>query len=213
MLTLRPAGALVRALAWVVDFSIRIAVWLALGIGLVTSLQELGLGLFFISAFLLEWFYPVLFEQYAQGATPGKRLFGLIVVHDDGTPVQLSASVVRNLLRAADFLPAFYGLGIVCILYRRDFKRLGDLAAGTLVVYRSTAAKPLPLPAVPPHPPVVALRLDEQRALLEFAERSPRLTPARLQELAALLPQLGGSATPAGVEQLLGQARHLAGER
>lgn len=204
---------MVRCLAWVIDFAIRVVVWIVLAIVLVASLDDLGLGLFFISAFLLEWFYPVLFELYAQGATPGKRWLGLMVVHDDGTPIQWPAALVRNLLRAADFLPLFYGIGVVALLYRSDFKRLGDMAAGTLVVYQPIPAKPQPLPEVPAQPLAVALSLAEQRALLEFAERSPRLHANRLQELAALLPQLGGSATPAGVERLLGQARYLTGER
>ena len=58
-----------------------------------------------ILLFALEWLYPVVFELTPSGATPGKRVFGLRVVMDNGLPVTPAASMTRNLLRAADFLP------------------------------------------------------------------------------------------------------------
>ena len=56
---------------------------------------------------------PVAFEVWVAGATPGKRSLGLIVLHDDGTPVACAASFTRNLLRAVDFMPVLYGFGLV----------------------------------------------------------------------------------------------------
>ena len=76
------------------------------------ALGKFGWGLFLILWFALEWLYPTVFEVYFGGATPGKKSLGLIVLHDDGTPVQLAASFTRNLLRAVDFFPALYGMGL-----------------------------------------------------------------------------------------------------
>ena len=91
-------------------------------------------------SFFVEWLLPAAFEARWGGQTPGKRLFGIAVLNDDGTPVRWPAALTRNLLRAADFLPLLYGVGLMSILANRDFKRLGDLAAGTVVVYDSRAA-------------------------------------------------------------------------
>ena len=128
-LTLRLAGPVPRALAYAIDIAIRAAIYLALSMSL-PALVGGGTGLMLIAAFLLEWFYPVAFEVWWGGATPGKRAFGLAVLSDNGTPVTFGASVTRNLLRAVDFLPMLYAFGLVSMLVSRDFKRLGDLAAG-----------------------------------------------------------------------------------
>ncbi len=101
--------------------------------------------MYLIVAFLLEWLYPVAFELTRWGATPGKRALGLKVVMDNGLPVTPAASLTRNLLRVADFLPFLYGFATVCLLTRRDFKRLGDLAAATLVVYQPPEVRKLQL--------------------------------------------------------------------
>jgi uncharacterized RDD family membrane protein YckC len=135
-LGLRVAGPISRALAWIIDAFIRYSVLFALSTVL-ASLLSFGMGLFLILLFLLEWFYPVVFEV-VRGATPGKKAMGLLVVHDNGTPVGWSASMIRNLLRSVDFLPFFYCAGLISILLNSRFKRLGDLAAGTLVVYAAT---------------------------------------------------------------------------
>ena len=131
-LGLSVAGPVPRALALALDSLIRLGLYLLL-LPLL-SLSKLGAGLFLLGIFLVDWLYPVLFEVY-RGATPGKRAMGLAVVHDDGTPVGLAASLIRNLLRIIDFLPLFYGVGLVSCLVDRDFRRLGDLAAGTLVIH------------------------------------------------------------------------------
>ena len=137
--------------------------------------------------FALEWLYPTAFEVWFGGATPGKRSLGLIVLHDDGTPVRLPASLTRNLLRAVDFMPLLYGFGLVSMLLSRDFKRLGDIAAGTVVVYREAAVQHAAVPHAPPVPPPLPLPLAEQRAVLDLATRSGSLTAERAEELAALV--------------------------
>ena len=142
-------------------------------------LGKFGWGLLLVGLFLIEWFYPVLFEVYRHGATPGKRAMGLCVVNDDGTPVNWSASMIRNLLRFVDFLPFLYGFGLVSILLTRDFKRLGDIAAGTRVVDPETRKQAVTVPVLQAQPPQFPLTLEEQRAVINFAERSHELSPAR----------------------------------
>ncbi|MBI2380562.1 MAG: RDD family protein [Gammaproteobacteria bacterium] len=209
-LNLTVAGPIPRGLAWALDFLIRLGIYIGL-ILVLAQLEAFGIGLAMIAAFVLEWFYPVLFETLNHGVTPGKKALGLKVVHDDGSPVSWNASLIRNLLRAADFLPAFYALGSLISAFRPDFKRLGDIAAGTLVIY---ADKPPQAHALPPgeaEAPRVSLRLAEQQALLAFAERAPRLSPERQAELARLLvPELAARPETA-VQELLAQGRWLAG--
>ena len=67
--------------------------------------------------------------------TPGKKSQGIYVCHDDGTPITLSASMIRNLLRVADFLPFMYLVGVFSVLFNRKSQRIGDMVAGTMVVY------------------------------------------------------------------------------
>jgi uncharacterized RDD family membrane protein YckC len=212
-LQLRPAGLLPRGLAWSIDFVIRFAMLMALGM-VMRSLGRTGVGIWLLGYFLLDWFYPVFFEVWRGGASPGKKTLGLIVVHDNGTPVGWGAALARNLLRTADMLPFAYGCGIVSILLNREFRRIGDIVAGTLVVYRekpvarTTSSEDLVLSPTEP------LDRATQRALLAFAERAPSLTPARQEELAALLPHLAVSQqAPRGAARLLGLARHVAGRQ
>src|SRR5262245_3730443 len=174
-LTLRLAGPLPRAIAWLIDFILRVALLLLLAWTL-GMLGAFGWGFILIFAFLLEWLAPAAFEVWADGATPGKKAMGLMVLHDDGTPVDWPAALVRNLIRAVDFLPVGYGFGLTTMLVSRDFKRLGDIAAGTVVVYRASAHKPAPIPVAAAIPAQRALDLTEQRAILDFAERCPSLT-------------------------------------
>lgn len=212
LLKLRPAGAPVRALAWSIDTLIRLVLLLLLGL-LAQSVGQLGVGFYLIVIFLLDWFYNVLFEVL-RGATPGKRSLGLRVVNDNGTPVTWSASLLRNLLRVVDFLPLGYGLGLLWMLFHPQAKRLGDLAAGTLVVYVEPATvHRLPaLPTLSPSPPPVTLDYMAQQALVSFAERTGSLSSARCEELAELLQPLHGRHGEAAVQQLMAYARSIAGE-
>jgi uncharacterized RDD family membrane protein YckC len=85
-------------------------------------------------SFALTFGYDVLFETLAAGRTSGKRLAGLRVVTALGGPVTFHVSAIRNLLRAIDFLPGAYVVGAAVILIGRRNQRLGDVAAGTLVI-------------------------------------------------------------------------------
>ncbi len=215
-LSLRPAGVAPRVLAYMVDFGVRLGMYLAASM-LALPLGGMGYGLLLVLYFLLEWFYPVAFELSRAGATPGKRLFGLRVVMDSGLPVTPAASISRNLLRAADFLPLLYGFGLLSMLLRQDFKRLGDLAAGTLVVYHDTVALHGELPPAEAVAPARALTLREQAAIVSWAGRASRLTPARLDELAVLArsvtPEAPGRTPGDTTRQLLGVAQWLVGHR
>ena len=185
-LVLRPAGLLPRALAYSIDLLIRGAILLLLFIVLAV-LGQFGFGLGLILMFLLNWWYMVLFEVLNQGRSPGKQIMGLRVVHDDGTPIGWASSLVRNLLRFVDILPFGYTLGILCCLLHPAFKRLGDIAAGSLVVYREVQPVRPVLPDVLPERAPFPLTLPEQQAMLSFAERQGTLSAARRTELAAIL--------------------------
>ncbi|HKC49227.1 MAG TPA: RDD family protein [Myxococcota bacterium] len=200
-LALPVAGPAPRALAYALDLLIQ-SVGLSSVQTVLFSAGQSGfaIGLYLIAGFLVNWFYPVLFEVLSHGQTPGKRIVGLRVVHEDGTPVAWSASVLRNFLMVADFLPLLYLAGITSMCVDASFRRLGDLAAGTLVVHaerptRKLRAKRLELQERP-LPPPFALTLDEQGAVIAFAERAPFLSSARAAELAAIPAALTGADEP-----------------
>jgi uncharacterized RDD family membrane protein YckC len=210
-LRLSPAGPVVRAQAWALDALLKSFFYAAAMIA-AALLGAAGAGVALIALFLISWIYPVLFEVLRGGATPGKRTMGLRVVHDNGTPVGWPASMIRNLLRAADFLPLGYGVGLTSTLLRSDFKRLGDLAAGTIVVYEEAPPGEILLPKATPVPPPHPLTLGEQRAVVEFAQRVPTLTEERVAELARIARPLVGIRRE-GAAQLLGIARWIVGIR
>ncbi len=210
-LGLRVAGVVPRALAWGIDTFIRTLAYAAIWISLV-QLERFGVGVALILTFLTEWFYPVFGEVYFDGRTFGKHAMRIRVVHDDGTSVGWSASMVRNLLRFADFLPLLYGFGITTMLIHHDFKRLGDIVAGTRVIYSDDAGEPVELPAVPALTPPVALSPEEQQAIIHYAERVSTLTEERALELAELTgPLIWGEKHPD--KKLLAFASWAAGAR
>ncbi|MHC8375858.1 RDD family protein [Pseudomonas sp. MDT1-16] len=209
-LPLRPAGLMVRALAFAIDLGLRGLV-LGLLFIVLAFLGKLGAGLGSILLFVVSWWYMVLFEVLNQGRSPGKQWMGLRVVQDDGTPIGWSASLLRNLLRFVDLLPFGYFLGAISCLQHPTFKRLGDLAAGTLVIYREQPLTRPQLPDVQPRRPAFTLTLLEQRAILGFAERQGELSEARTNELASILAQPLQVSAPRAVAELNGIARGLLG--
>lgn len=200
------AGPVVRALAWATDFAIRLVIYIALAIALRSVLPDnesdsFVYGFYSIVYFALEWIYPTLFEGLT-GTTPGKKLHKLRVVQDDGTPVTLPSSVIRNFLRAVDFLPLFYTTGLIAMVNNNAFKRLGDLAAGTLVIHTGrpsgtdafTHTQALPLPG--------GLTADEKNAIVRFAERSTDISLERQIELANLLSDITSQSGDTAVNTL-----------
>jgi uncharacterized RDD family membrane protein YckC len=140
LLPLTPAGFGVRILAQTLDILIRFGISLVF-VMIFSLLGRMGTGIALILTFLLEWFYPVFFEVTRNGRTPGKKWMGIRVVNDDGTPITFGPSLIRNLLRIVDFLPMMYLTGIIASLCNRQFKRLGDLAAGSMVIYEAPTAR------------------------------------------------------------------------
>jgi uncharacterized RDD family membrane protein YckC len=169
--------------------------------GALDEATNLLLALWALLAFLLLWGYYLLFELLWSGQSPGKRLVGLRVIREGGRPVDFSASAVRNLVRAVDFVPFAYGLGVLTMFADTRARRLGDFAAGTLVVREgrplaladlARGATPAPVPPrpadAPPTPLIANLHLlrPEERELAEaFLRRREGLSPARRGELAA----------------------------
>jgi len=87
-------------------------------------------------AFLLYNGYFMVFEWLMNGQTPGKRLMHIRVIKEGGYALRFVDTLLRNLLRVIDFIPLFYGVGLVSLLLSRYSQRLGDLVAGTLVVHQ-----------------------------------------------------------------------------
>jgi uncharacterized RDD family membrane protein YckC len=211
-LELRLAGPVIRARAWLIDLLIRLAMFAALATAL-AYFGRFGWAVAFLLAFLLEWLYPIFFEALWRGATPGKRLSGLAVLHDDGTPVGWGASFARNTLRAVDFMPMAYACGLLTMWLNPQGKRLGDVLAGTVVVYRERLAPPAirvddRAEEAPPFP----LNEPEQRALIEYLLRAGTLTSERAAELAELArPLTEGLRPEAGQARLFRIANRLLG--
>lgn len=205
---LRVAGPAVRSLAWLIDLMVSIVCYLAAGIGLAAFGQlggeNVGMGLLLLFIFFFNWFYNVFFEMTRHSATPGQRMMGVKVSSVSGAPVRLPQSLIRNLLRVVDALPACYLFGLICCLFNSRFQRLGDLVADTVVVYSDP--KPTPQQAFtfnleampPPHP----LNRSEQAAILQFMERSPQWSDSRRAEVAELLHPLTGSTGMNGLRRL-----------
>jgi uncharacterized RDD family membrane protein YckC len=163
-----------------------------------------------IGAFLLLFGYDVAFEVRNHGRTPGKRAAGLRVVRDTGAPVTFVTSAIRNVLRLIDILPAFYGVAMIAIFFTRRHQRLGDIAAGTLVV------RELPTPAAvsPSAPPArvygwdtSAVTAEDVAVVRQFLDRRATLGPGpRAQlatDLAARLRAKVAGAPPQPDEQFL----------
>lgn len=135
------AGPAERLMAWLVDGAIVIGLWVALA-SAIAQLGAVGTPLLFVLWFLLQWGYFAFTEWRGAGASPGKRALGLRVIERSGVRPGLERLVLRNFLRVVDALPVAYALGGLCALLDREGRRLGDLAAGTLVVRVPPAGVP-----------------------------------------------------------------------
>ncbi len=93
--------------------------------------------------------YFILLEWLLNGQTPGKRLLHIRVIKQGGYALRFFDTLLRNLLRVIDFLPLFYGVGLTSLLFTRDSQRVGDLVAGTLVVYQEPVETDSLLPEQP----------------------------------------------------------------
>jgi len=199
------AGPARRALAFVLDWIIRAAVVgvLALlaslgGFAMGDSVAEASAGFLLFIYFLVEWGYYTLFEVAWNGRTPGKRALDLRVVTLYGHPLRVGDSFLRNLVRAADFLPWGYALGLVAMARDPRFRRLGDMVAGTMVIVeekRDVAGiiriHPPPTPEeLSLLPQRLPLSGEELEAIDLFLRRKERLGAAREAELSAMVAPL-----------------------
>ncbi len=198
------AGPIRRGLAWLIDLLVRLVILFVLGLllGLSTAGEGEGSegfksGILLLFGFLLEWGYFVGCEMLMSGRSLGKKVLGLRVVSMHGLPVGLGDSLLRNLLRAADFLPLGYVLGVLCMLLDTRFRRLGDLVADTLVIFeRKAELKDPPRLSPPPSdaelawlPAHVELSAPEREAIELFMQRASELPPLRADELADILAE------------------------
>jgi len=193
------AGAGNRGFAAVVDFVVAsLIVFAALMLlSLVSSetgneVYTVG-GVEVIVTFTLIWAYFILLEWLWNGQTIGKRLYKLRVINEDGSPAGFTAVLIRNLVRLVDFLPAFYGIGLMVIVLSPKSQRLGDLAAGTYVV---RAPRPnvdwFSLRTVTPlgagaKAETRRMPGEAQRLVREFVAREANLAPAERARIAALI--------------------------
>lgn len=122
-------------------------------------------GIFIFLIFLFLWGYYIYFEISWNGQTPGKRWVGLRTIRADGTPAGTGELIIRNLVRLVDFLPVAYGVGVVAMFVHPQARRLGDLAAGTLVVYDR---KPVSLENVVARPRRTYLKGDISPEMAEW---------------------------------------------
>jgi uncharacterized RDD family membrane protein YckC len=217
----RIAGPFRRLPAYLIDLLIRAAVLLSLYLVVffafaATGLPGFGIAVFLLAWFALSWFYGGLFETFWNGQTPGKRLMKIRVVSKDGQPIDALQAVLRNVLRAADALPIvpwpwweamldmpvpilpMYQVGLIAPMTNARFQRLGDLAAGTVVVVeeaqrlygvtRVTEPEAIRLAGLLPANLQVSRSLA--RALSRYVERRPMFAPKRRAEIARHLGEL-----------------------
>lgn len=192
-------------LIWLLMFVLVIMLALT-GAGVVTVLEEAGPTgegiegwLTWVNAIVVVvitcifFGYHAFFELIMRGQTPGKRALKIRAIRDDGTPMTATDIAIRNLMRIVDFLPFFYALGGAVAFWSRMHKRLGDIAAGTIVVkeaeldYRARADKKYELPAAPVVAANLELTPEERRVIQGFLQRRVELLPEARRQLAERL--------------------------
>jgi uncharacterized RDD family membrane protein YckC len=192
------AGPGTRMMAYLLDLAIRLGATGVIGAtififtGWISSV--FATGVLMVLMFGMEWGYHTLFEWLWNGSTPGKRTLGIRVVRTNGVAIDLVRSAMRNLLRAADIFPFAYATGLLTIFFLGRGRRLGDLAADTMVV-RDDRIRLNDTPAMPENASnliggsLTEVRLtDRELALVEeFFRRKHLFSEARTQELAEIL--------------------------
>lgn len=233
-LEIKPAGFLARGIALVVDELVKILFYVVLSLLsfwisslLGSAADQIAAGMMLIIFFVITWFYGVIFEQLNDGKTPGKVVSSIKVTNADGTPVGVMQSIIRNLFRQVDTLflsiPAlmFLGMpaaliplglpGLFFVLFSKNFRRLGDHLADTIVIHTTEprvatyqgSSKSTVVPTT--------LTLQDQRLLLAFHDRSAEFSDERKIELAEVLQPLHGLQGEKAVEACLGYANTIRG--
>lgn len=197
----RVAGPARRSMAWLIDLVVRgvlLAAAFALGQAMFASLDLSGVaqGLALIAIFAMNWGYYFAAEMLTGGRSPGKIICGLRVVRTNGLPLTWRESVLRNLARAVDIVmvPPSHVVPLAPFVMALDkrFRRMGDMLAGTIVVYErvetldrgeATRADPTIVGGLPRALP---LSHDDLAALDVFVHRA-HMSDSRRQELAAIV--------------------------
>lgn len=189
VVSFKVAGVGSRAMAHVLDVCILTAVFIAMAVGFsqlaVIWGIEVTAGLIGFAVSAGMFLYFILFEWLWNGITPGKKAMGVRVVSLDGTPITMRGAVYRNLLRPADFAPVLYFAGFIASFMNEKSQRLGDLAAGTLVIYEP---KPNAHYQIAPHKAGVhpfedsvgqlaTMTMEEYFAIKRLCDRFPELPP------------------------------------
>lgn len=214
-LELDVAGLGSRMIAALIDGAIQTVLYVAAAF--LVSAFHLGdtaaTVLAIVGGFVVLWGYFFIFEGLWHGRTPGKRAQRIRAVRTDGHPMSGLQMFVRNLVRIVDFLPAYYAIGAIAMVLTKRSQRIGDLAAGTLVIRERKPTVPVVVP--PPPVPVLGSRLDTSglseatyQLVRSFLERRDSLEPAARQRVAeeiarAIGPAIGAPPVPMPTERLL----------
>lgn len=181
------AGIGSRFTAALIDTTLLILIFIVLGI--ISNLVGFTIGessaltaFFALLSFAIFWGYYIIFEMVWNGQSPGKRVIKLRVVTSGGRPITFLASAIRNLIRIIDWLPVFYAIGMITMFIDRRSRRLGDLAAGTLVVKErghvtldSLVATPMPAAATLTLANIETLDERDYTLVQEFLNRREQL--------------------------------------
>jgi uncharacterized RDD family membrane protein YckC len=199
------AGIGSRAGAAIVDTLIQLTVLMVVTIALGAAAAVAGVGgvaldadtlgivavaLWVLAAFIVTSGYYMVFEIVWNGQTPGKRLLNVRVIRESGYPIRPVDSVIRNLVRLVDWLPFLYGFGALVMLFNKRSKRLGDFAAGTMVVREGaprTLSTVAPMATVKEQQPAYALSSADATLVRDFLMRRSSMDPRVRADLARRL--------------------------
>ena len=210
-----------RSYAFIMDWHIRVLAalaWLLFGIlsltgGFVVQDSKVftsGTSTFYLvllpSLAIYFLYHPVL-ELAMLGRTPGKRMAGIRIVAKDGRSASSGAILLRNVFRLIDSLPIFYVLGILVCLFNKQHLRIGDMAAGTILVYEEHASKKR-LNLIMDNIEAQTLSTPQRELVAEVLERWRELDPARRRQMAQDLLQKFGQSLPSGKGLKLDHALH-----
>ena len=131
-----------RFIGALVDLLVQSAVILLAAAAAPVLSEDTAIIVVLVVTFAAIFVYPTLTETLWRGRSVGKAAAKIRVIRADGRPVTFPVAMVRNLLRIVDLLPSAYAIGAISILVTRRAQRIGDLAAGTIVVYEARAATP-----------------------------------------------------------------------
>ena len=190
------AGAGARAYAFLIDWCIRLLIalaWFSVAALIYNGSVSLApppdndarwFGAVVTPPLAIYFLYHYLLELVMHGRTPGKRMAGVRVISRDGSTPGVGALLIRNVFRLIDSLPLFYGIGLIAVIASSEHRRIGDVAAGTVLAYEaaaSAAAAGSSAAAAAPYDAVAA------ELVAELLGRWPLLTSSARRRLALQL--------------------------